>query len=126
VSKKRKAKSKSITIHGMNPLTGDLIQRAQTAEVIYGTLREIATPGPDGVQRAYVDVQDNSVTIDAPANMQLSVANQMYGIKPTSVASQTEPFPLIPKYDEPDFTPDVAKETRTQLRQILRRLVDEV
>lgn len=100
--------------------------RAQTAEVIYGTLREIAAPGPDGVQRAYVDVQDNGVTIDAPTDMQLSVANRMYGIKPTSVASETEPFPLIPKYDEPDFTPDVAKESRTQLRQILRRLVDEV
>jgi hypothetical protein len=124
--KKKRAQSKSVTIRGLNPLTGDLIQRAQTAEVIYGTLRKIATPGPDGVQRAYVDVQDNGVTIDAPANMHVNATNAMYGIKPTSVASETEPFPLIPKYDEPDFTPDVAKEHRAQLRQILSRLVDEV
>ena len=123
---KRRKKSQSVTIRGINPLTGDLIQRAQTAELIYGTMKEVSSPGPDGVQRAYVDVRDNSVEIDAPADMRMPVANQMYGVKPTSVASETEPFPLIPKYEEPDFTPDVAKESRSQLRQILRRLVDEV
>lgn len=126
MSKKRKSKSKSITIKGINPLTGDLMQKAATAEIIYGTMRQIAQPGPDGVQRAYIDVQDNGITIDAPADMQLNAAHQMYGLKPSSAASETEPFPLIPKYDEPDFTPDVSKETRSQLRQILRRLVDEV
>lgn len=126
MTKKRK-KSQSVTIRGINPLTGDLMQRAQTAELIYGTLKEVSSPGPDGVQRAYVDVQPNSVEIEAPSDQRMmTAANSMYGVKPTSVASETEPFPLIPKYDEPDFTPDVAKESRTQLRQILRRLVDEV
>ena len=123
---KKKRRPQSITIKGLNPHTGNLEQKATTAELIYGTMREIGTPGPDGVQRAYIDVQDNGVTIDAPSNMVIPAANRMYGVKPVSVASETEPFPLIPKYEEPDFTPDTAKETRTQLRQILRRLVDEV
>lgn len=123
---KRRKKSQSVTIKGINPLTGDLIQKAQTAELIYGTMKEVSSTGPDGVQRAFVDVHDNGVTIDSPADMRMSVANSMYGVKPTAVASETEPFPLIPKYEEPDFTPDIAKESRSQLRQILRRLVDEV
>lgn len=124
MKKKRKNTNKSVTIKNINPLTGDLITKAQTAEVIYGIMKDVSSPGPDGVQRAFVDIQDNAITIDG--NMQPSIANTFYGLKPSSVASETEPFPLIPKYDEPDFTPDVTQESRTQLRQILRRLVDEV
>ena len=125
MTKKRK-KSQSVTIRGVNPLTGDLIKKAETAELVYGILKEVGTLGPDGVQRAFVDIQSDSIEVDAPNNVRMSLANEMYGVKPTSVASETEPFPLIPKYDEPDFTPNIAKETRTQLRQILRKLVDEV
>ena len=124
--KKKRRQSKSVTIRNINPLTGDLLQKADTAELIYGTMKQISAPGPDGVQRAFVDVQPSSVEIEAPSHMAMSATQAMYGVKPTSVASETEPFPLIPKFEEPDFTPDIAKETRTQLRQILRRLVDEV
>ena len=124
--KKRNKKSQSVTLRGLNPYTGDLTKRANTAELIYGVLKDVGTAGPDGVIRAYVDVESNSIEIDSISNAEETATNSLYGLKPVSVASETEPFPLIPKYDEPDYEPDIAKESRSQLRQILRRLVDEV
>ncbi len=124
--KKRKKQSQSLTISGINPLTGDLTKRAVTAELVYGMIKQVGETGPDGVQRAYIDVQSNSIEADTPTNEQENAVNSMYGLAPISAASETEPFSLIPKYDEPDFEPDRNKESRSQLRQILSRLVDEV
>lgn len=123
---KRKKKTRSVTIDGIQPMTGNLTQRVDTAKIVYGLMGEIATPGPDGVPRAFVDIESDSIEVTSPSDMTMAMSNNMYGLKPSSMASETEPFPLIPKYDEPDFTENPQRESRSQLRQILRRLVDEV
>lgn len=108
------------------PLSGNLSDRASTAELVYNTLDRVAPEDVDGIKRAYVDISTDAVTIEAPTSAEEMETASLYGIEPTSVASLTEPFPLIKRNIGPPVFDIKNKEHRSMLRMALRRIVDEV
>lgn len=108
------------------PYGGSLTERARLANAIYNVLLKIAPEDIDGVKRAYVDVTPTGASIETTTETQ-NPLKTYYGIEgPVSVADMSNPFPLVPQNEGPiEFTKKKVVD-RSLLRQVLRRVVDEV
>ena len=124
--RKRKQRSTSVTIERRDPLSGNLIARADTTALLYGTMKKVAKPDEDGIQRAIVTIDGSEIHIDAPNPAELHRLCTLYGVEPASVASETEPCPLIPKYEEESNYMRDDPQARSALRHYLGMIVDDV
>lgn len=103
-----------------NPLSA----RAESAELLYNTLKKVAPKDIDGVQRAYVTSDDDGFNIDTSTQDEDSIG-ALYGMESISVAVMGDPFPLIPMLEGPPQFDARKQFHRGMLRQALRKIVDE-
>lgn len=93
--------------------------------MLYKMLRDKAPRDNYGTQKAFVDVGDDEASVTMPTKAELSSSFSAYGL--TSVATTNKPFQLIPKISPEDVLYNVPKkEQPSVLRQLLRKIVDEV
>lgn len=125
MSKKKRGKKVSVPINFDKFSKNRMRDRAEVAEILYRTLKDVAPEDIDGVQRAYVDIEDNKATISTPDTDSSARIASLYGMKPVAVAETIEPFPLIKSYDGPVQYEKEKKANRGMIRDILSRIVDE-
>lgn len=100
---------------------------AATTEALYNVAQQVGRNDSDGIKRADVDVTNNVITVSTPEDYDSdSDAAALYGMDLTSVADTTEPFALVASHNGPPIFDMRDKETRSMVRQVLRRIVDEV
>ncbi|MGH7744029.1 MAG: hypothetical protein ACREQ5_04315 [Candidatus Dormibacteria bacterium] len=80
----------------------------------------------EGIQRALVNVKDDTVDIQYSTDSDYTTASAFYGLQPMAVAKLNNPFPLIPKRSLPEEENQIRQFNRNLLRQALRRIVEEV
>lgn len=115
----------SIGLTGSYKTRGTLVDRALEVKLLYNLLRKKAPEDTYGIQKAFVDVCDDDAEVTMPTKAQLSSPMHAYGL--TTVAKMGQPFQLIPKISPDDVLYNVPqKEQPSVLRQLLRKIVDEV
>lgn len=125
MSKKKRGKKVRLPIEITPQSNNRMMERAEVAEILYNTLNRVAPEDIDGVKRAYVDIEDNSIEISTPDTDRSSEIASFYGMKPVAVADTVEPFPLIKTYEGPVQFEGPKKFNRGMIREILGRIVDE-
>jgi len=102
-----------------------LSDRALNTGLLYNYLDYVSPADVDGIKRANIKVNDNS--IDAtPIPVNKSLTAQMYG-RPTIIAKEKEPMALISKFSPKDpLFPLLEEHGTSLLRSALRKIVDEV
>jgi hypothetical protein len=131
--KNRKSKGPGVSTNSIGltraaKTNGTLVDRAVQIKLLYNTLRKETPEDIYGVQKAYTDVGDNEVQIAMPTKAQLSSPTNYlgaYGL--TTIAKMDQPFQLIPKISPQDVLYNVPeKKQPSVMRQLLRKIVDEV
>ena len=121
----RKRKRRLNDVQRLAPPGPSLTDKADTSELLYRTLLSVAPEDIDGIQKAYVDVEPNGITVSDPRGADRTALNAFYGLDATSVADLQNPFPLVPQRSGPPEFSQKQNFDRSLLRQALRRLVDE-
>jgi hypothetical protein len=120
----RKRKRRMNDVQRLAPPGPSLTDKADTAELLYKTLLRVAPEDIDGIQKAYVDVEPDGITVTDPRGSDVAL-KAFYGLDATSVADLQNPFPMVPQRDGPPEFSAKQNFDRSLLRQALRRLVDD-
>jgi hypothetical protein len=101
-----------------------LSDRAVTTGLVYGYLDNVSYKDVDGLRRAYVNVDKDSVKVSAPSTENIE---ELYSKKATLVANSKAPTALITRYSpkDPQFN-KLEQFGGSLVRAALRKIVDEV